>query len=184
MSDLEESSDGSIFDEPYVPPTREQPKQQEAQFDNDAAYRAQFDRSSSQFHQGDSTLVPTGGSRVPDHMKDHSNWRSLPEVDMKPVDPNEFGPEYAAVFNKREEYNHLKKVVNGVLPHIAALVKNRASLEILKSEERREAIQKLIESNTAKHLEALKDFSVQMKKWEGSPYVFVKFSCHCWLLTL
>ncbi len=78
---------------------------------DDEAFRADFDPKSSTFHKGLKTVVPLGGARVPEGMKDHANWRDLPEAPVESVKPDAYGPEYEKLHYEREELNNFKKSV-------------------------------------------------------------------------
>lgn len=95
--------------------------------ESDAAFRAQFDPTSSTHHGGDKTTVPSnaipefGGGRVPDSMGGTAaaDWRSLPEA-AAPA-PEDFGPEVALLTQARSELGNLKKALNDIGTAVTAV---------------------------------------------------------------
>ena len=74
----------------------------------------------------DSRPLPVGGSRVPEGMEDHSDWRSLPEQEVKVVPSSEYGTEYVEAEQTRTGLGELKKAISAILPPVAAIDKNNA----------------------------------------------------------
>ena len=59
-------------------------------------------------------------------MEAHSDWRSLPEQEVKAVSSSEFGAEYVEAEQTRNSLGELKKAISAVLPPVAAIDKNNA----------------------------------------------------------
>ena len=74
----------------------------------------------------DSRPLPIGGSRVPEGMEAHSDWRSLPEQDVQSVPSSAYGAEYVEAEQTRNQLGELKKAISAVLPPVAALDNNAA----------------------------------------------------------
>jgi len=70
--------------------------------------------------------LPVGGARVPEGMEAHSDWRSLPEQEVKVVPSSEYGAEYVEAEQTRNHLGELKKAISAVLPPVAAIDKNNA----------------------------------------------------------
>jgi len=96
---------------------------------DDEIFREAFDPTSPSYHKGIQTAVPLGGSRIPEGMEAHANWREMPEVEPTNVNPEEFGPEAAKIWYQREDLNEFKKALSAPLPFVAALVTNTPQLE-------------------------------------------------------
>eukprot|EP00388_Colpodella_angusta_P007711 GDKJ01021593.1.p1 GENE.GDKJ01021593.1~~GDKJ01021593.1.p1 ORF type:complete len:199 (+),score=67.62 GDKJ01021593.1:19-615(+) len=89
--------------------------------ESDEAFRSHFDRSSTDFHHGDPTVVPVGGARVPDSMKGGSvDWMSLPVVEEAPVD---IGPKATRLMEVRTLLGDLKKSLENVCKPIDAIIR-------------------------------------------------------------
>eukprot|EP00343_Euplotes_focardii_P011788 CAMPEP_0205829692 /NCGR_PEP_ID=MMETSP0206-20130828/38900_1 /ASSEMBLY_ACC=CAM_ASM_000279 /TAXON_ID=36767 /ORGANISM="Euplotes focardii, Strain TN1" /LENGTH=235 /DNA_ID=CAMNT_0053132643 /DNA_START=32 /DNA_END=737 /DNA_ORIENTATION=+ len=92
---------------------------------SDEAYRQQFNRSNPNFHAGDPTSVPLGGQRVPESMKAHADWMSLPVVESAPVDPAVYGEKYLEAEKTRKGLGKLKKAVAAVQPPAAGVKRHQ-----------------------------------------------------------
>lgn len=79
--------------------------------ESDAQFRAQFDRSSESFHNGDTTPVPIGGQRVPEGVSE------LPEnsVEESKIPAS---AEYERVMSTRAFLQEFKKIVSLVCPAV------------------------------------------------------------------
>jgi len=76
------------------------------------AFANQFNRDDPDYHKGNDTPVPTGGSRVPESMGGASapDWRELPENQMA-IEP-EYPPEYHAAMAQYELFGKIKKTIS------------------------------------------------------------------------
>jgi len=76
------------------------------------AFANQFNRDDPNFHGGNETAVPTGGSRVPESMGGASapDWRELPENQMA-IEP-EYPPEYHEAMAQYELFGKIKKTIS------------------------------------------------------------------------
>eukprot|EP00918_Siedleckia_nematoides_P022766 GHVU01049027.1.p1 GENE.GHVU01049027.1~~GHVU01049027.1.p1 ORF type:complete len:272 (+),score=53.73 GHVU01049027.1:78-818(+) len=113
----------------------------EDMLESDSAFREQFDRESPNFHNGVTTLVPTGGQRVPDGMaageEASRGWQALPEVQSAAPDPRSFGEEYFHVHTYRALLDPLKKRVKELPKHQEVVT--AALLELKEKEEQQQA---------------------------------------------
>jgi hypothetical protein len=124
---------------------------QEAEQSDDAVFRSHFDRNHPNFHGGMSAAVPLGGQRVPDGMKEHANWRELPEVEYQAPSADDFGATYKSIFTERESLLSIKKAVANVLPLVAAVAQNRATLAAAPEDAREKAQQLVIKADTLRN---------------------------------
>lgn len=113
---------------------------------NDAQFRAAFDPTSGNYHNGIKMQVDMGGQRVPKGMEDHADWMNLPEQEYKAPSDSDFGPKYLTIATERKQIDELKKAVAAVLPATAAVLKYEVLLE------KTEAADELDEKKQAKCL--------------------------------
>lgn len=87
-----------------------------------------------------------GGTRVPEGMQDHANWRDLPEVAIVPTRGEDISPAYVAAENKRNAFGELKKQLALLTPAVASIYKNSATRSNTKDDntEQLQLIEKLI----------------------------------------
>jgi hypothetical protein len=76
------------------------------------AFAKQFERDDPNFHNGNTTAVPTGGSRVPESMGGASapDWRDLSENQLS-IEP-EYPPEYHTAMAQYEIFGKIKKCIS------------------------------------------------------------------------
>jgi len=79
----------------------------EKMIESNVEYRAQFDRNSKTFHKGISTVVPVGGSRVPESMK-----KTISNVSATSPAPASYGPKYDTLMEERKSLTLLKKKIS------------------------------------------------------------------------
>ena len=63
---------------------------------------------------------------MPAGMEAHSDWRSLPEQEVKAVPSSDYGHEYVEAEQSRQQLGELKKAISAILPPVAAIDKNHA----------------------------------------------------------
>ena len=108
--------------------------------ESEVVFKQAFNPNSILFHNGDPTPVPLGGQRIPNSMPTvYSD--ELKENEEKP--PN-YGPEYDRIFNTREFFNGLKKVLAKLTPPIEAILRHK------------ETFSKSADPNNPTHLAKLK----------------------------
>jgi len=140
--------------------------------DDDAAFRAQFDRNHAAFHDGITTTVPLWGERVPQGMEDHANWRDLPEQAVEEVRADSFGPEFERIFTERQSLLNAKKAVSIVLPQVAALVTNQKNLADAPADDEaaRALSQKLIDKNVRTRAALLAELQTYVDKYADTEW--------------
>jgi len=76
------------------------------------SFANQFKRDDPNFHNGNDTPVPTGGSRIPESMGGAAagDWRELPENQIA-IEP-EYPPEYHAAMAQYELFGKIKKTIS------------------------------------------------------------------------
>jgi hypothetical protein len=94
--------------------------------ESDSAFRAQFDRDSSNFHNGDPTPVPIGGQKIPESMKGEP--QTIPEEQKTIEDPR-----YTRILKARSHLQVYKKILAGVCP----AVESRLRAKGIKDEEKK-----------------------------------------------
>ena len=91
----------------------------------------------------DNRPLPIGGSRIPQGMEEHADWRSLPEQPTTTLPSSHYGAEYVEAETTRARLGELKKAISAVLPPIAAIGANRALADGVQSDEKRAEIARL-----------------------------------------
>jgi hypothetical protein len=76
------------------------------------AFANQFNRDDPNYHGGNDTAVPTGGTRIPESMGGAAagDWRELPENQMA-IEP-EYPPEYHTAMAQYELFGKIKKTIS------------------------------------------------------------------------
>ena len=74
--------------------------------ESNEAFREQFDRNSSTFHNGLSEPVPTGGTKLPASMP--TEFPAEPQLSQEAT---YFGPEYEKASSLRDSFTELKKCI-------------------------------------------------------------------------
>ena len=91
----------------------------------------------------DDRPLPIGGSRIPSGMEEHSDWRSLPEQEVKSIPSSSYGPAYVDAEQTRNRLGELKKAISAVLPPIAAIDVNSQLAAHASSEEKKAEVARL-----------------------------------------
>jgi len=111
---------------------------QQAMDESAGAFRDQFDRASSEFHNGIPTPVPLGGARLPEGMmpgleSDVKDWRDLPEAPVS-IEP-EYSPEYHEAMAGYEQLGKAKKAISVLNKPVESAMKVRCQYKDLKGDE-------------------------------------------------
>jgi len=91
----------------------------------------------------DNRPLPIGGSRIPEGMEEHSDWKSLPEQEVKSIPSITYGSDYVEAERTRNLLGDLKKAISAILPPIAAIDRNSQLATSVSSEEKRAEIVRL-----------------------------------------
>lgn len=141
--------------------------------ESDEAFRSHFDRSSSMFHKGDPTVVPVGGNRVPESMKDlNVDWMALPVVESDAqVD---IGPKATRLMEIRTLLGDLKKSFEVVCKPIDTILRIKENNgdetlipgELIKKEEQISLIESFIDKfhDSPERQQFIKNVVIEAKK--------------------
>jgi len=79
-----------------------------------ADFAEQFDRNSATYHNGSTTAVPLGGSRLPDNFKGDgygaTDWEKLPNAPL--AIEEDFGPDYNHAMSAHKQLGECKKSIS------------------------------------------------------------------------
>ncbi|CAD8075447.1 unnamed protein product [Paramecium primaurelia] len=144
---------------------------QKDMIESEEAFIEQFDRNSANFHQGNPTVVPVGGQRIPESMP-----TMYPEQDLQNyLNPQEqdFGPEYKLLMQYKEVLDLLKKSLNKISAHHEALLRNQENLKKSENQVQIQKFQGLIDTekanlkNTIQQLEGHTQFILQQDRFQN-----------------